>query len=64
MLSRQSIDAYLDKFGERSVNELKLETETLHDDPLPLLRAVGRLAQQGDAHAGASHAGRPRGFGR
>ncbi len=51
--------AYLDKFGERSVNELKLETETLHDDPLPLLRAVGRLAQQGDAHAGASHGTTP-----
>jgi len=43
--------AYLDKFGERSVNELKLETETLHDDPLPLLRAVGRLAQQGGQDA-------------
>ena len=38
--------AYLDKFGERSVNELKLETATLHDDPLPLLRSIGRLAQQ------------------
>lgn len=38
--------AYLEKFGERSVNELKLETETLLDDPLPLLRAVGNLAQQ------------------
>ncbi len=32
--------AYLDKFGERSVNELKLETATLHDDPLPLLRVA------------------------
>ncbi len=39
--------AYLEKFGERSVNELKLETATLHDDPLPLLRAIGSLAQQG-----------------
>lgn len=38
--------AYLDKFGERSVNELKLETATLHDNPLPLLRAIGHLAQQ------------------
>ena len=35
---------YLLKFGERSVNELKLETETLHDDPMPLLRAIGHMA--------------------
>jgi pyruvate,water dikinase len=36
--------AYLDKFGERCMNELKLESATLIDDPLPLLRAVGQLA--------------------
>jgi rifampicin phosphotransferase len=36
--------AYLEKFGERTINELKLETLTLLDDPLPLLRATGRLA--------------------
>lgn len=36
--------AYLDKFGERCLNELKLESTTLHDDPLPLLRAIGQLA--------------------
>jgi pyruvate,water dikinase len=40
--------AYLSKFGDRTVNELKLESTTLHDDPLPLLRAVGSLA----AHRG------------
>jgi pyruvate,water dikinase len=39
-------DEYLAKFGDRTVNELKLESTTLHDDPLPLLRAVGSLAQQ------------------
>ena len=38
--------AYLDRFGERSANELKLETATLLDDPLPLLRTVGTLARQ------------------
>ena len=43
---RALVDAYLDKFGERCVNELKLESETLHDDPLPLFRAVGHLAAQ------------------
>jgi pyruvate,water dikinase len=36
--------AYLDRFGDRCMEELKLESPTLHDDPLPLLRAVGRLA--------------------
>jgi pyruvate,water dikinase len=37
--------AYLDKFGDRCLEELKLESPTLHDDPLLLLRAVGRLAR-------------------
>jgi len=45
--------AYLDRFGERTVNELKLESLTLHDDPLPLFRAIGalgsQLAARGDA---------------
>jgi phosphohistidine swiveling domain-containing protein len=37
-------NAYLAAFGERCLDELKLETATLHDDPLPLFRAVGHLA--------------------
>jgi rifampicin phosphotransferase len=37
--------AYLRRFGDRCVNELKLESPTLHEDPLPLLRAVGSLAE-------------------
>ncbi len=49
---------YLAKFGDRTVNELKLESATLHDDPLPLFRAVGALARQqatyGTAEAGAT----------
>jgi pyruvate,water dikinase len=47
-------DEYLAKFGDRTVNELKLESATLHDDPLPLFRAVGSLAQQLAAAAGTS----------
>ncbi|MCL1470392.1 PEP/pyruvate-binding domain-containing protein [Argonema antarcticum] len=35
---------YLEKFGDRCLEELKLESPTLHDNPLPLLRAVGQLA--------------------
>jgi pyruvate,water dikinase len=36
--------AYLERFAERCPEELKLESLTLSDDPLPLLRAVGHLA--------------------
>jgi rifampicin phosphotransferase len=38
------VHSYLAKFGDRTVNELKLESSTLHDDPLPLYRAVAALA--------------------
>ena len=37
---------YLDRFGDRCMEELKLETPTLRDDPTPLLRAVGRTARR------------------
>jgi pyruvate,water dikinase len=36
---------YLAKFGDRTVNELKLESVSLHDDPLPLFRAIGSLGR-------------------
>ncbi|MBD3562364.1 phosphoenolpyruvate synthase, partial [Planktothrix sp. FACHB-1355] len=35
---------YLDKFGDRCLEELKLESPTLQDNPLPLLRAIGQLS--------------------
>ncbi len=35
---------YLERFGDRCLEELKLESTTLFDDPLPLLRTVGRFA--------------------
>lgn len=38
--------AYLDKFGDRCLDELKLESPSLHDDPLLLLRSVGQLANR------------------
>ena len=37
-------EEYLARFGDRCLEELKLETPTLHDDPLTLYRTVGRLA--------------------
>lgn len=37
---------YLAKFGDRCLEELKLESATLHDDPLMLLRSIARLAER------------------
>jgi rifampicin phosphotransferase len=36
---------YLQKFGDRCLEELKLESSSLHDDPLLLLRSIGQLAK-------------------
>ena len=41
---RSAYDRYLEKFGDRCLEELKLESETLHDNPEVLLRNVGELA--------------------
>lgn len=38
--------AYLDTFADRCLEELKLESATLRDDPMPLLRSIGHLAQR------------------
>lgn len=49
----REVQAYLAKFGDRCAEELKLESTTLHDDPTPLLRAIGQCAQnlaRDDAH--------------
>jgi len=43
---------YLEKFGDRCLEELKLETETLADDPTLLVRSVGRLARTPNAPRG------------
>jgi len=40
----QAIDSYLAAFGDRCMEELKLETETLHDSPSILWRSIGRSA--------------------
>jgi pyruvate,water dikinase len=42
---RARYDAYLAKFGDRCLEELKLESETLHENPTVLLRSVGELAR-------------------
>jgi pyruvate,water dikinase len=42
---RDELDSYLERFGDRCLDELKLESQTVADDPLPLLRAIGQLAR-------------------
>ena len=42
----QQFRSYLDQFGDRCLEELKLETVTLGDDPVTLARSIGRLARQ------------------
>jgi len=42
-------ESYIQKFGERCMNELKLESATLQEDPQVLLRAVGSLARSHSA---------------
>ncbi len=37
-------DDYLDTFGDRCLDELKLESTTLFDDPEPLVRSIGHAA--------------------
>lgn len=39
-------ESYLARFGDRCLDELKLESATLHDDPLPLLRSIGEFARR------------------
>lgn len=48
---RAAYDAYLARFSDRCLDELKLESPTLADDPLMLLRSIGRLAQAERARA-------------
>ncbi len=48
---RAQVASYLDKFGERCLEELKLESLTLLDDPTLFYRSLGRLAAQEQEHA-------------
>lgn len=53
---RVRYEAYLEKFGDRCLEELKLESLTLHDEPLILLRSVGQFARR-FGRAGLADAG-------
>lgn len=50
---------YLNTFGDRCIDELKLESPTVLDDPTSLLRSVGRMAKSsgdGERNTGPANA--------
>jgi phosphohistidine swiveling domain-containing protein len=49
----EQYESYLEKFGDRCLEELKLESPTLHDDPALLLHSVGQLARRLQENAGS-----------
>jgi phosphohistidine swiveling domain-containing protein len=49
---REAFDAYLLRFGERCMEELKLESLPLSQEPGPLLATVGMLARSGSTVPG------------
>jgi len=42
---RSQLDEYLNLYGDRCMNELKLEEPNLRDDPLPLIRMIAAAAK-------------------
>ncbi|QQL44245.1 PEP/pyruvate-binding domain-containing protein [Sulfuriroseicoccus oceanibius] len=46
--------SYLDKFGDRCLGELKLESPTVADDPAALLQSIGAMALRPPAPADAA----------
>ena len=51
------LERYLNDFGDRCLEELKLETQTLREDPLPLLRSLGAMARRLDPQRSSAPAG-------
>lgn len=43
---KKEYEEYLDRFGDRCLQELKLESLTLHDNPTMLLQAIGHMARR------------------
>jgi pyruvate,water dikinase len=52
-----AFQAYVEEFGDRCLDELKLESATLHDDPTTLLRSIGHLARRGPEPAPSTPGG-------
>lgn len=56
---QHAYDAYITKFGNRCLQELKLESATLHDDPTSLVRAIGQMAKRTSATEVSSRVDQP-----
>ena len=50
---KSAYDAYLEKFGDRCLEELKLESPTVGDDPESLLVSIGAMAMRGEVKSEA-----------
>lgn len=46
----EQFDHYLEKFGDRCLGELKLESPTVGDDPGSLIQSIGAMASRDEAH--------------
>jgi rifampicin phosphotransferase len=53
---REAIDGYLARFGDRCMNELKLETVTLSENPGFLLRTIRMYVREGRVDPAEAHA--------
>ena len=53
---RREYHVYVERFRDRCLDELKLESQTLADDPLPMLRAVGQLSRVDNSASGGLEA--------
>ena len=56
-----ALSTYLDKFGDRCAQELKLESITISEDPTPILQAIGFMASNKTVDAPTSEAPSPYG---
>lgn len=54
---RAKYQEYLERFGDRCLEELKLESRTLHEEPLTLLRSIGQFARRFGAAGLAQESG-------
>lgn len=58
----QKLQDYLDEFGDRCLEELKLESPTVTDDPSSLLQSIGTFASRPPMTVNKDKAPQPKGF--
>jgi pyruvate,water dikinase len=55
----EAFASYISRFGDRCVQELKLESRSLHEDPTPLLLAIAASARSGRLVHRSTRSGQP-----